>query len=48
MRQCLVNAVAGKVVRYYEEHIIKGRPIGVRFECIAQTSPERSTLCDQR
>jgi len=27
-----------------EEHIIKGRPFGVRFECVAQTSPERSTL----
>jgi hypothetical protein len=26
------------------EHIIKGRPFGVRFECVAQTSPERSTL----
>src|SRR6516164_2238607 len=25
-------------------HIIKGRPFGVRFECVAQTSPERSTL----
>jgi len=30
------------------EHIIKGRPFGVRFECVAQTSPERSTLYDQR
>ena len=29
---------------YYEPHIIKGRPFGVRFECVAQTSPERSTL----
>jgi hypothetical protein len=29
---------------YYEPHIIKGRAIGVRFECVAQTSPERSTL----
>jgi len=27
-----------------DEHIIKGRPIGVRFECGTQTSPERSTL----
>ena len=26
------------------EHIIKGRPFGVRFECVVQTSPERSTL----
>jgi TolB-like protein len=25
-------------------HIIKRCPFGVRFECLAQTSPERSTL----
>jgi hypothetical protein len=28
---------------YLEPHIIRGRPFGVRFECLAQTSPERST-----
>jgi hypothetical protein len=27
-----------------DERIIKGRPFGVRFECLAQTSPGRSTL----
>src|SRR5262249_21911959 len=26
------------------QHIIRGRPFGVRFECLAQTSPKRSTL----
>jgi hypothetical protein len=29
---------------YEQPHIIRGRPFGVHFECLAQTSPERSTL----
>jgi hypothetical protein len=30
-----------KIRRYI---FIRGRPLGVRFECLAQTSPESSTL----
>jgi predicted PurR-regulated permease PerM len=33
-----------KLQQAIEPHIIRGRPFGVRFECLAQTSPERSTL----
>jgi hypothetical protein len=27
----------GLAAEYYEPHIIKGRPFGVAFECVAQT-----------
>jgi hypothetical protein len=43
MRSILMNknrsvpVMRKSVMQYWEQHIIKGRPFGVAFECVAQT-----------